>query len=188
MHFAQFPNTDTHWLNSFCIRREPISEQHLLPASPSEREIAVPVSALASHNIRKDASKCKMHIQKDSSHSLALSLNRKWTALCFYWLATSSTDAPMPGYARITSVWSTSVAPIQWSRTRPWNSSPSQTGRHAVWKQCVDSKQEKVIVSRHILNNCTIFHELNQMQRSLLGFKLLRGYCLVWSRFVRKKR
>lgn len=33
-----------HWLASLCVRRDPGSEEHLLPASPSEREIAVPVS------------------------------------------------------------------------------------------------------------------------------------------------
>lgn len=34
-------------MTSFCVHREPSTEEHLLPASPSEREIAVPVSALS---------------------------------------------------------------------------------------------------------------------------------------------
>lgn len=127
------------------------------------------------------------HILKKFSPG-TVCLNRKWTALCFYWLATSSMVAPTPGYAQITSVWSTSEALTRWSRTRPWNSSPSQTGRHEVWKQCVESKQEKFVVSWHRLNNCTIFHELNQMQMSLLGFNLLRDYCLVGNGFVGGKK
>lgn len=50
-------------------------------------------------------------------------------------------DGPTLGYAPTTSAWSTSGAPTRWSKTRPWNSSPSQTGRHEVWKKCAESNQ-----------------------------------------------
>lgn len=150
-----------YWLTSLCVLRDPSSEEHLLPASPSEREIAVPVSPPATLFEFKD------WLSPTQSH---VPFHRKWTALCFYWLATSSTDGPTPGYAPITSAWSTSGAPIRWSRTHPWNWSPSQTGRHEVWKKrrSEESNKEKVIVSLLRFNNYTIFHELNQTQMSWL--------------------
>lgn len=157
----------THWLTSFCLLRDPSSEEHLLPASPSEREIAVPVSPVFQRAGSVPPLTPPPPADSLSLTASTLSPNRRWTALCFCWPATSSTAAPTPGYAPITSAWSTSEAPIRWSRTRPWSSSPSQTGRREVWKQCEESKQEKVIVSLRRFNNYTIFHELNQTQMSL---------------------
>lgn len=167
-----------------CVLRDPSTEEHLLPASPSEREIAVPVSAPCRHFELQHYIACSVLQPRLCPPPPSQKKNRRWTALCSYWPATSSTGGPTPGFAPTTSGWSTSAAPIRWSRTRPWSSSPSRTGRREVWKQCEESKQERVIVSLHRFNNCTIFHELNQTQ--MLGFNRLRDYCVVGIRVVEK--
>lgn len=106
---------------------------------------------------KRDSSACKCSSftlwMKGLTRSLRPRLwpsHRRWTAPCFYWLAMSSTGDPTLGYAPITSVWSTSGAQIHWSRTLPWNSSPSQTGRHEVWKKCEESNQESYCFTAQI--------------------------------------
>ena len=146
----------------------------LCPQGPQHR--GAPPPSLSQRKRDSSARKCSTQTlwTPALTHSLrptALTLSppppkktRRCTAPCSCWPATSSTGGPPPGSAPTTSGWSTSAAPIRWSRTRPWSSSPSRTGRREVWKQCEESKQERVIVSLHRFNNYTIFHELNQTQ------------------------
>lgn len=146
-----------HWLAFLCLCREPGSEEHLLPASPSEREIAVPVS---------DA---RPHSTNTKSNSLTL-----YCSSCL-WQEVNCTLFLLAGYIkygrphawirsnheRLVNIGGTDSmvkdTPMKLKSISDWQSRgvekmPGIQSRSELLFHCAD------------FNNYTVFHELNQTQ------------------------